>query len=1254
MEAVQSGDGPARDSPMSADVVDKLTGDDDLDFTITMNESEDEGSSDVSTNDPVKHKSSAPVTVNGKTLSDGESQGSILEEKNDTEADTPSRNKDVMCKQKQEEVLTNGEGEREREENGHVEATSQHADKETVGSTNEDEKERLDNVQEKNVQEKQRCQTEDNVEDENSESKKPAEEQNAKVNCHQDSSNDSASVPKSDKDKSSKAEQKETESNEKYVSDDDDIVEIGGSPMKFTSGKRNSSAVTVNSARGGGTSSASLAISSAANLVPYLGSLPGASFVPSSSGMQLVLPSGTSGVQGLGTMFIPGNTNFFGTATSSATVFQSSLGNSAPAQAMAQNSASLMYPQYSNMSGSQSSRNAMLSYSQGTRPPAMHPALANIPEKPTSSVGMIEMIRWEVENHINIKPKYVKPQPKAELGHLAKWVFDLGSDMAKEYVYHDLVRIQRRRNDEGNLSAKEKDDFAKLQEIDRELNHKVGHLKFRLNKSCRCGFRTELNNVLFHHQQCAHNDRGGFLRCILCKFSSRQANAFRFHMESEHGRAGCVENHPSFYECPLCPYETNYTNRLEQHKTRCQRQYREAVNLHPSCLTGPEVNLCLENVFYFVFTRQFMNSIIPKTQANAKATATKIRDMPARTSDPILQTRKGAGNISTATTTTVPSSNRQILPRNALQYQQQGTPYAKQQSQVRAALSRNLPANATKMNTVQNQGFTPNATSVRAQQPRPPEPPNQPNNGFEVCEICGGYVKDRKALRIHFYYAHRIDMPFGVFERPQPPLYCATCFARFWTAQGLQKHIEVHKNDMMNAAQNSSGVAGKCISCGHRVPNILMHMRMVHNREMRHYLAALMCIFCGARFTTKNEVEDHMGKVHGIAIRSSKAQGSMNQPQLAHPPGNAVKAPVKAATPAGRPASGVAAPKPGSSGKTGRNSQCVLCNLSFSRNVDLTRHCMRVHHTCMKCGLVVVDKESLARHTCLHSASGMRTCQICNESGFHPAYYIKHMRDKHLRKCSVVLRHIDRAVVETIKRPITISDSDEDESADQSTSPKQRKTEAKQVVGAQDREEKCKDLDKEEKSKVSVKESDTLSDEKQQDSSNNTGLHEKEQESSGDENIAADEKNDAGLEAQKMENKDMTEDEVDERTAGKPEIEENHIQNSETGADDTVQKKGCEELEGESVDGCGDGSDPNITNSELKDMFDQQPSPKPVMGSDCENKEMPDSATNDNCEQSDIGVNVKKRKLESGDSGEENPDCKVQRLSNSKGDESLD
>ena len=797
-----------------------------------------------------------------------------------------------------------------------------------------------------------------------------------------------------------------------------EIVEVERPPSKslnnfvpVSSNKQPSHGMIRVSASGTGCSVSRASVGSSMQLGLSVLSSTSVSTAPS---MQWMLSQKAPGMQRSGVVL----------ATTSAPLFQAAVRNAQQPQGLSHNPASLLHPRYTGSMSLQGNQFPSSFGNQGNRAQsAAASILSTMPDKPTCSKGMIDMIRWEIESHINIKPKYLRPNPKAELGSMAKWVFDLGFDIVKERVYHELVEIQHRRDREGSLSEKEKDDFAKLQEIDKDLNGKVGRFKYRMSKACSCGFRTELGNVKYLHQQHAHIERNGVLNCALCKYSTRQPNTFRFHMESEHGRAGYVENRPSFYECNLCPYESNYSNRLEQHQVRCQRNFRETYNQHPSSVSGPEVSMCLENIFYYIFTNRFLNP-------------TPRPITPAVTTKPVtpLNTMQ-VGKVVTAATPVL--STATTASRMSVQHMQKTTNVTKPAvSHSFPSQSKTAPGQAG--NILSQGGFQQKHQPNTLQQPHTP---GQTNKGFEVCEICGGYVKDRKALRIHFFYAHRMDMPLSMFERPQPPLYCATCFSRFWTAQGLQKHILIHKGDTAASTQSGSVVAGKCILCSHRVPNILLHMRMVHNREMAHYLGAKMCIFCGCRLRTLREVENHLQKMHSVVVKSIDMQAkaatvstspvSSNSPSVqASVSKPAVQASVsKPAVQASvsKPALPQVQPSAKSKGGIVAKNKCVLCNVGFTRNVDLTRHCMRVHHTCMKCGLVVVDKESLARHNCLPCASGMRSCHFCNESGFHPAYYIKHMRDKHLRRCSVILRRLDQAIFEAMKQPITISDSEDDE-----------------------------------------------------------------------------------------------------------------------------------------------------------------------------------------------------------------------------------
>lgn len=634
---------------------------------------------------------------------------------------------------------------------------------------------------------------------------------------------------------------------------------------------------------------------------------------------------------------------------------------------------------------------------QGSQSPSMFvPSVA--PPKPKSSLDQIELIRWEIQNRINTRPKYFKPNPASELGPLAKFLFDIGSDLIKESVYHDLVKIQCKKNGDDKLGVKEREDLEKLKEIEKDLFATIGHLKLKLKLRCKmCNFQTESNNVMYLHKQYPHEDNK-LLRCSYCLFSTRQIVAFKFHIEAEHAVQPKLHDKKAFYECDLCPYENNQEQKLTVHKQRCAKQFRPLFNLHPSCLSGAEINLCLENIFY--------KPVIPKNfkllqqkhvqqqaaLAEARRQQAEVQALAAQKNAAAVAARKQQQSLQKrAPGASLPRYN---VPAAACVPFSPKVPGHQQAVRYNAASQAKgpRPAVPSMVNDTQNSVALPAS-----------RPGNAPAGGFEVCEICGGYVKDRKALRIHFFYAHRIDLPFNLFERNQAPLYCATCYVRFWTAQGLRKHIDTHKEE-----NQIRGVVGKCISCGHHVLNLLLHMRVVHSRELQHYISALMCMFCGGHFESRQDCERHILKVHGhvdpvTGTLKSNPTASV-QPQLQKPAANQ---------------------KRQTNNTLVKGSVCVLCNLNFGRNVDLTRHCMRMHHTCMKCGMVVIDKASLLKHTCLSSPSGTRDCSMCGEVGFHPAYYVKHLRDNHLKKFSVKVSKLGKNTIERwTKRPCPFKESE--------------------------------------------------------------------------------------------------------------------------------------------------------------------------------------------------------------------------------------
>ena len=122
--------------------------------------------------------------------------------------------------------------------------------------------------------------------------------------------------------------------------------------------------------------------------------------------------------------------------------------------------------------------------------------------------------------------------------------------------------------------------------------------------------------------------------------------------------------------------------------------------------------------------------------------------------------------------------------------------------------------------------------------------PGQPGQGqgggkgnFVICEICDGYIKDLEQLRNHMQWIHKVSKPptitagrnFTIYLilsqvkiHPKmiynrPPLNCQKCQFRFFTDQGLERHllgshglVTASMQDAANKGQDS----GRCPVCG--------------------------------------------------------------------------------------------------------------------------------------------------------------------------------------------------------------------------------------------------------------------------------------------------------------------------------------------------------------------------------------------------------------------------------------------------------
>lgn len=151
-------------------------------------------------------------------------------------------------------------------------------------------------------------------------------------------------------------------------------------------------------------------------------------------------------------------------------------------------------------------------------------------------------------------------------------------------------------------------------------------------------------------------------------------------------------------------------------------------------------------------------------------------------------------------------------------------------------------------------------------------------NTFVVCEICDSYIKDLEELRTHMNWVHKVKIhPKMLVSRP--PLNCQKCHWRFFTDQGLERHLLgahglVTTNMQEMANKNQDG--GRCIICGAVFTyKLVSHMTQVHKVTLKPAHLSYKCTVCTATFTLYRLFESHVYNVHsGSAKKSSEDNSS--------------------------------------------------------------------------------------------------------------------------------------------------------------------------------------------------------------------------------------------------------------------------------------------------------------------------------------------------------------------------------------------
>jgi len=529
-----------------------------------------------------------------------------------------------------------------------------------------------------------------------------------------------------------------------------------------------------------------------------------------------------------------------------------------------------------------------------------------------------------------------KPKDPYFTSTLGKFFIDLGMNFVQEYVQKDLLRQQQRRS--------LKDKSVAVMHAIKSLQNNLDDSKeqnesfhFGLKKCKFCSFRTEAHLVMQHHMETPHM-RNFIYRCNFCEFETKIPQEVLYHMDSEHGVKGKLERAPYFHQCPQCPFEDNGKGKLTRHKVGCDKRFKSETNQTPERDWDPPAKIRPPPVrpgyTGYMNPRPGLgqgmlrpgSSLLPRGQQFQQSNRFANRNNLANRGRPV-GSYKGQADLRIPQPQLSGLSPQQMRMRGMspqmLASQQMLAVLNQQGLSVSGGSGRNnmmMGSGSVTIQSLGQKGQNKNNSPSISITPLPgrnnpgqkskgasPSPssgsstptikPGQPGAGqggkgnFVICEICDGYIKDLEQLRNHMQWIHKVKIhPKMIYNRP--PLNCQKCQFRFFTDQGLERHllgshglVTASMQDAANKGQDS----GRCPVCGKVYQwKLLNHVAKDHGKTLKPAHLSYKCTVCTATFGQYKLFENHVYTAHsGVAKKGDKNK------QVAKPGSGSVKAPVK-------------------------------------------------------------------------------------------------------------------------------------------------------------------------------------------------------------------------------------------------------------------------------------------------------------------------------------------------------------------------
>ncbi|XP_015121674.1 uncharacterized protein LOC107044343 [Diachasma alloeum] len=497
-----------------------------------------------------------------------------------------------------------------------------------------------------------------------------------------------------------------------------------------------------------------------------------------------------------------------------------------------------------------------------------------------------DILEKKEESELDVAPKFTDDREKGEERNKVQTYFDLplgkffmqiGVNLVQEFVQTDLLRQQKHKQRKGGQASAETqiaiNSLIKNLEFSKE-NNEPFHLEM---KKCEfCSFKTESSLVMQHHLETPHM-RNYVYKCNFCPLEVRSPHDILFHMEAEHNTRAKLERGPAFHQCPNCPFEDNQKGKLTRHILTCAKKFRPERNLEPSGDWEPPAKIprlnrprpvgpLNTNAIAMAMGAKGPQPLLPKLLPAPMAGRGRGRPpMQPRYTDmkalrpggtPVRQDNvAGMMYRPTSSGLLVPTSyqfgSNQIFQNTSITASK--NPAAKLLSQPSISITP-LPRTTTQ---------APISGSGSSSKPGG-------KNSFVICEICDGYIKDLEQLRNHMQWIHKVKIhPKMIYNRP--PLNCQKCQFRFFTDQGLERHLLGSHGlvtSSMQEAANKGKDAGRCPACGRVYQwKLLNHVARDHGMTLKPAHLSYKCTVCTATFGMYKQFENHVYSAHSVVAK---------------------------------------------------------------------------------------------------------------------------------------------------------------------------------------------------------------------------------------------------------------------------------------------------------------------------------------------------------------------------------------------------